>query len=44
MDIPLLRDVVVPLGQERHMDATFLITNLAETGEARTSPDAIGIR
>ena len=38
------RDVVFPPGHERHMAATLLITNLVETGEARTSPDAIGIR
>ena len=43
-----LRDVAFPPGRERHMAATFLITNLVSIREARTvarkSPDAIGIR
>ena len=43
-----LRDVAFPLGKERHMAATFLITNLVSIREARTvarkPPDAIGFR
>ena len=43
-----LRDVAFPPGRERHMAATFLITNLVNIREARTvaskPPDAIGFR
>ena len=48
MNVSPLRDVAFPPGRERHMAATFLITNLVSIGEARMvaskPPDAIGIR
>ena len=48
MNVSPLRDVAFPPGRERHMAATFLITNLVSIREARTvarkPPDAIGFR